>query len=260
MRPFRYTLTAFAAILAILPAVAGTPSSAGDRQLYVRKYKNLAINEMKRSGIPASIILAQGMLESDCGKSPLAVDGKNHFGIKCHGWEGESVYVDDDDAHECFRKYESVRQSYRDHSDFLTTGTRYKSLFELSQNDYIGWARGLQACGYATDTAYASHLINLIESCGLSRYDGMNATGVPEAVPSFELFEEDDPALCKVWLSRQVLQKGGAPYIIACSSDSYKSIAKEYGLFVWELLRFNHLKRAPARIDDGTAVFIGRKM
>ena len=257
MRLFHPILTVFAALLLFQPAFAD--SKEGERQLYIRKYKNLAISEMKRRGIPASITLAQGMLESDCGKSRLAVEANNHFGIKCHGWQGASIYEDDDEMHECFRKYDNARQSFKDHSDFIYASPRYAALFSLSSSDYKGWAKGLQDCGYATDPNYADHLIGLVETCGLGRYDMQNATGVAEEPASYELFEDDDSTLFRMPLEREVREKNGAPYIIACSSDTYQSIAKEYGLFVWELVRFNHLRQAPARLDDGTAVFIGRQ-
>jgi Muramidase (flagellum-specific) len=257
MRLFHPILTVFATFLLFQPAFADNKDS--ERQLYIRKYKNLAISEMKRRGIPASIILAQGMLESDCGKSRLAVEANNHFGIKCHGWQGASIYEDDEEIHECFRKYDNAKQSYRDHSDFLYTSPRYASLFALSSSNYRGWAKGLQDCGYATDPKYAERLVGIVESCGLSRYDVQNATGFAEDGVQYELFEDNDPALFRMPLERTVLVRNGAPYIIACSSDTYQSIAKEYGLFVWELVRFNHLKHAPARLEDGTAVFIGRQ-
>jgi len=139
--------------------------------LYVNQYDELAINEIKEFGIPASITLAQGILESGNGESYLATEGKNHFGIKCHGWEGKEIYADDDKENECFRKYKKVQQSYRDHSKFLTTHSRYSSLFELEITDYKGWAKGLKKAGYATSPTYAENLISVIERYNLQRFD-----------------------------------------------------------------------------------------
>jgi hypothetical protein len=126
---------------------------------------------MKEFGIPASITLSQGILESGNGESYLATEGKNHFGIKCHDWEGEEIYADDDKENECFRKYKKVQQSYRDHSEFLTTHSRYSSLFELEITDYKGWAKGLKKAGYATSPTYAEKLISIIERYNLQEFD-----------------------------------------------------------------------------------------
>ncbi len=139
---------------------------------YLNKYSTLAVSEMKRTGIPASITLAQGMLESNYGRSTLAVRGNNHFGIKCHSdWQGDRVLHDDNRRGECFRAYSSAEDSYRDHSDFLVNGSRYRDLFRLSSTDYKGWAHGLRKAGYATDPNYAHLLITKIEQYGLHAYD-----------------------------------------------------------------------------------------
>jgi hypothetical protein len=149
------------------------------RAEYIAKYKDLAIAEMNQYGIPASITLAQGVLESGDGNSELARKAKNHFGIKCHSsWEGKKVYHDDDEAQECFRKYPTVAASYRDHSVFLQKA-RYAALFELSITDYKGWAKGLRKAGYATNPKYADLLIKIIEDNQLYVYD--KASDVPFA-------------------------------------------------------------------------------
>jgi hypothetical protein len=225
---------------------------------YIRKYKNLAIQEMERSGIPASIILAQGILESDCGRSLLAVEAKNHFGIKCHGWEGDTISMDDDAPGECFRKYKSVSQSYRDHSDFLIGRERYKQLFSIATDDYAGWAKGLQNCGYATDPNYAKRIISIIEKEKLYRFDSKETVPV-DIVAGRPLFEDGDESLCKLSLDRPVFFRDGAPYIVASEIDTYGSIAKEYGLFVCELLHYNGLKKVPVKIREGTEIFIGKR-
>ena len=140
-------------------------------QTYIDQYRDLAIEEMLRYKIPASITLAQGILESGAGQSLLATKGNNHFGIKCHGWTGLKIYMDDDARQECFRAYKNAKQSYEDHSKFLTSNSRYQKLFRLKVTDYKGWARGLKECGYATSPTYADRLIGLIELYKLYEYD-----------------------------------------------------------------------------------------
>jgi len=138
---------------------------------YIQTYQTIAIEEMKRSGVPASITLAQGILETDAGKSDLVISSNNHFGIKCKSiWKGEKVYHDDDSKGECFRKYPKAADSYMDHSDYLRSGTRYASLFKLDAENYKGWAKGLKAAGYATNPRYADILINYIEKYNLNQY------------------------------------------------------------------------------------------
>lgn len=139
---------------------------------YITAYSDAAVTDMARTGVPASITLAQGMFESDYGNSPLAKDANNHFGIKCHKeWTGPTYHQDDDAPNECFRKYMDVWQSYADHSEFLRTRERYASLFELSKTDYKGWAHGLKRAGYATNPHYAHRIIDLIERYDLTRFD-----------------------------------------------------------------------------------------
>ena len=130
---------------------------------YIEKYHTIAIRQQKLHGIPASIILAQGLLESGAGRGRLAVEANNHFGIKCHDWTGDRIYHDDDERNECFRKYRHASESYEDHSLFLVNRSRYRNLFQLNPTDYVAWAHGLKAAGYATDPAYAQKLISLIE-------------------------------------------------------------------------------------------------
>jgi len=141
--------------------------------IYVHKYKDIAQYEMQKSGIPASITLAQGILESGAGNGDLTKRANNHFGIKCHNWSGEKVYHDDDKKGECFRKYAHPSESFKDHSSFLTSRSRYASLFKLNKKDYKGWAKGLRKAGYATDPKYPSKLISLIERYNLNEYDSV---------------------------------------------------------------------------------------
>lgn len=139
---------------------------------YIAEYNPIAKEEMLQYGIPASIKLAQGILESGAGAGELTMKANNHFGIKCHtGWEGESVYHDDDERGECFRKYTDPKYSFRDHSLFLTQRSRYKDLFTLRKDDYVGWAKGLRKAGYATDPRYPEKLIGIIERYNLQQYD-----------------------------------------------------------------------------------------
>jgi flagellum-specific peptidoglycan hydrolase FlgJ len=138
---------------------------------YIEQFKDIAISEMKRSGVPASITLAQGILESESGNSELVKRSNNHFGIKCKSnWNGESVTHDDDATGECFRAYTSAGESYRDHSDFLKVNKRYSTLFNLDPEDYEGWARGLKKAGYATNPRYPELLIKYIEQYNLQQY------------------------------------------------------------------------------------------
>lgn len=157
------------------PTVAEVPVNIpySDRVAnYINEYSGIAKEEMLQYGIPASIKLAQGILESGAGAGELTLKANNHFGIKCHtGWEGDSVYHDDDELGECFRKYNDPKYSFRDHSLFLTTRSRYRDLFKLRKDDYKGWARGLRKAGYATDPRYPEKIIGIIERYNLQNYD-----------------------------------------------------------------------------------------
>ena len=162
-------------VVIAVAAVLASAGVAGDtpQEEYIRKYAPVAVREMYRSGVPASITLAQGLLESAAGKSELAVSGNNHFGIKCHDWTGKKMYHDDDRRGECFRVYKSADESFVDHSDFLRYRDRYKPLFDNDVTDYKAWAHGLKKAGYATDPSYPSKLIKIIEDYHLYDYDKM---------------------------------------------------------------------------------------
>ena len=144
---------------------------ANATEKYIDTYKEIAQNEMRLYDIPASITLAQGILESGSGKGTLSVKANNHFGIKCHGWTGAEIYHDDDKAQECFRKYKNAKYSFRDHSLFLKDRKRYAKLFKLKKSNYKGWAKELKAAGYATDRKYPQKLISLIERYQLYKFD-----------------------------------------------------------------------------------------
>lgn len=181
---------------------------------YIQVYKDVAIYEMRKYGIPASITLAQGILESGSGRGRLAVEANNHFGIKCHEWEGKRIYHDDDHSQECFRKYRNASESFRDHSEFLVERQRYSKLFTLRKDDYKAWARELRRAGYATDKRYPHKLIDLIE-----RYD---------------LHVYDDNALDKRQSSKPEKH-------IVVKGDTLYSIARAYNLDVEDLKAINNL-------------------
>ncbi|MEP7195547.1 MAG: glucosaminidase domain-containing protein [Saprospiraceae bacterium] len=179
-------------VLLVIFSIATRPLR--QEEIYVEQFKAMAISEMQRTGIPASIKLAQGLMESQSGRSELAKNANNHFGIKCKGdWLGETYDYKDDDTnvngeliHSCFRKYTAAEQSYIDHSDFLTCRSRYKVLFQLDKNDYRSWAKGLKTCGYATDPNYADKLIDAIERLNLNNLD------IPSSVELPIAFKEDN--------------------------------------------------------------------
>ena len=278
-------------VAALLFAVGAVSYAQSVQEKYIDTYAELAVQEMYRSGVPASITLAQGMLESGNGRSELAVKANNHFGIKCHnGWTGGRVYHDDDAKGECFRKYTHVSQSYRDHSDFLRYRDRYKFLFDLKPTDYKGWAYGLKKAGYATDPSYPAKLIKLIEDYRLYQYDTKTAsfgnagkcgnagksvskkssgvkdleagdqrplspTVIEQAVPVSEQIRKK---YFQFELAREMYSKNGVPFIYSSEGETYQSIAKAYGLFLKEILRFNDLQQATT-LRPGTIVYLQPK-
>ncbi|MDC3105016.1 glucosaminidase domain-containing protein [bacterium] len=193
-------------------------------ELYIKKYKDIAISEMNSYGIPASITLAQGILESGNGESRLAVDGNNHFGIKCHNnWNGETIIEDDDEKGECFRKYSNVGDSFRDHSLFLKERGRYEFLFKYKITNYKKWARGLKKAGYATNPKYASLLIDIIKKHNLTQYDNLssdrkkiflsNIYGAPYLLGfGINYFNNESFIDCKIQSSFVLLNKASLSY------------------------------------------------
>ena len=185
---------------------------------YINNYEQIAMEEMLQYGIPASITLAQGILESGAGKGELTRRANNHFGIKCHtGWTGERVYHDDDEKGECFRKYKDPKYSFRDHSLFLTRRSRYQDLFKLDKSDYKGWAKGLKKAGYATDPKYPNKLISIIDRYDLTRYDDQVLGG------SAVLAKLDDSKI-----STYTVQKGETLYSISRRFNMTVETLKEY--------------------------------
>lgn len=173
-----------------------TKPYANTTEAYIGKFNAIAKEEMRKYKIPASITLAQGILESGSGKGRLAVEANNHFGIKCHGWTGQKIYHDDDASQECFRKYKQAKSSFEDHSTFLTTRGRYSKLFQLREDDYKAWAKGLRAAGYATDRKYPQKLISLIERYQLYKFDD-EVLGRDIAIEIKEIPEETNHTVVK---------------------------------------------------------------
>src|SRR5690554_293377 len=204
-------------IIVVEDKVVRVPTSTEE---YIALFSHVAEEEMRLYHIPASITLAQGILESASGKGRLAVEANNHFGIKCHEWTGAKIYHDDDASQECFRKYNDAKYSYRDHSLFLTHRARYKGLFQLEIDDYKGWARGLRAAGYATDKKYPDKLVSLIERYQLYKYDEVVTGNKP---------------------TRTVAVKGENTHLII-KGDTLYSLSKKYHTTVDELKRLNKLK------------------
>lgn len=229
----------------------GQSLNSGKRLDYFKEYYNLAIEEMIRSGVPASITLAQGALESGDGNSQLARRGNNHFGIKCHGdWTGRTIRHTDDRRNECFRKYNSVEDSYRDHSDFLSTSQRYAFLFELDPADYKAWAKGLKEAGYATSRDYANSLIRIIEDYNLQEYDLIALNKAPLRAPSYYASASS--------VQRQILENNRVKYIITSEGDSFQSLTTELDKLDWELPRYNNLTLMDS-LEPGRIIYLQPK-
>ena len=271
----------------IMFLLAVSLSAKSHQEIYIDKYASIAVSEMYRSGVPASITLAQGLLESGYGRSELALKSNNHFGIKCHnGWKGGRVYHDDDAKGECFRKYDDPKDSFRDHSDFLRYRERYAFLFDYKITDYKSWAYGLKKAGYATDPAYPRKLIKLIEDYNLHEYDRKPSSfgrsvkeekskhkPKTEKVEMTETVELPKPPSqidqvrpvtgrkreeFRFALSRQMYSQNGVPFVYAIEGETYRSIAETNGLFYRELLAFNDLKSEEVLLP-GTVVYLQKK-
>lgn len=241
---------------------------------YIETYKDIAMQEMREHKIPASITLAQGLLESGAGNSALAREAKNHFGIKCHkGWEGDTYIMDDDEKNECFRKYDNPEESFRDHSEFLCGRSRYSALFELDITDYEGWAKGLKAAGYATNPKYAQLLIDRINLYDLTKYDQI-ALGervddnlLPDIAPEDELLElayspSDRSAFELVDMTegkRFIYENNKVRFIFAKEGETPEQIAEACGIKVKNLCEYNLLKRPDEMVfHSGDVVYISR--
>ena len=260
-------------LILLFTLLCGLAYAQSPQEQYIDTYSALAVEEMLRSGVPASITLAQGILESGAGLSKLAVEGNNHFGIKCHkGWTGRTLHLDDDKRNECFRVYDTVADSFRDHSDFLRYRDRYKFLFDFDRTDYKAWAYGLKQAGYATDPKYPAKLIQYIEDYNLTRFDRISQEQAdelpapphqieePVLVPPTSAGTVDVPVSeqFNFPLSRKLYSLNGVPFVYAMEGETYKSIARYYHLFKWEILKYNDLKGNPTLLP-GTIVYLEAK-
>jgi len=221
---------------------------------YIEKYKDIAIKKQKEYKIPASITLAQGILESGSGNSSLARKANNHFGIKCHkGWTGKTYTMDDDAKDECFRKYKKAEDSYRDHSKFLTQRGRYSFLFEYKTTDYKKWAHGLKKAGYATNPKYPQLLIKIIEKYNLNQYDSnqrrkskKSKTGVTkkDKSGSYATISIADFNQIDSWQSgRKIFKNNGKKLIVIEKGDTFYGLAKEFEIYSWQFYSYNELEK-----------------
>ena len=267
-----------------LPAIKAGDTAAS-RQRYIEEHKDDAIREMQKSGIPASITLAQACLESSDGLSPLAVNANNHFGIKCADWTGPSYIQDDDKKDECFRKYDHALDSYDDHSNFLKTRPRYAFLFSLDITDYKGWAHGLKKAGYATDPSYANRLIKIIEDNQLYLLDKgqdlpmladtqvsppnvVSTTASTSNEPTIATTKEkSEPKSHRIFVpsvdvvdafGRVVHENNGVKYVIGRKGDSYHELSQELNLGYWQLPKYNETDE-DAPIKEGQYIYIQPK-
>ncbi len=222
---------------------ANYPSST---EAYILLYKDIAKTEMQLYNIPASITMAQGILESGNGKGRLAREANNHFGIKCHDWTGDKIYHDDDAEQECFRKYIDAKYSYRDHSLFLTQRKRYAGLFKLKKGDYKAWARGLKAAGYATDKKYPHKLISLIERYDLHKLD-KDVLGKTYRNPEAELYASPKTKS----IPRDNKDNKAGVHVVSTGETLY-SISQQYGISVEKLKALNQIY--------GTNIVVGQQL
>lgn len=245
---------------------------------YIETYKDIAMREMRNHKIPASITLAQGIIESGAGNSALAREAKNHFGIKCHKeWKGKTYTMDDDERDECFRVYKNAEESFRDHSEFLTSRSRYADLFKLDIMDYRAWAKGLKAAGYATNPSYATMLINRIELNKLYLYDqlAMGKINEKEAERQIEMEEENTSEDVELELAyspadksmyeladmtadkRFIYENNGVRFIYAKEGETPESLSKELKIKKKQLCQYNLIKRPDEMVfHHGDVVYL----
>ncbi|MCX6291093.1 MAG: glucosaminidase domain-containing protein [Bacteroidetes bacterium] len=251
------------------------------REEYIAQHKEDAVKDMKKTGVPASITLAQALLESEDGNSVLATEANNHFGIKCAEWTGDTYTKDDDKKDECFRKYHSVLESFDDHSNFLRTRDRYASLFKLKITDYKGWAKGLKKAGYATNPEYAARLVKIIEDNQLHLLDeGKNlpaspvasAPVVPEVISTpvpvaatetknkkpEKKISSSYPNEVDIFEKRKIYDNNGVEYVLAKKGDTFKSLSKELELGLWQLPKYNEMEDG-SPISEGQIIYIKPK-
>ncbi|MEI8109362.1 MAG: glucosaminidase domain-containing protein [Chitinophagia bacterium] len=245
----------------------------GITESYIQQYKDLAISEMQRTGVPAAIKLAQAILESQSGRSKLATTANNHFGIKCKTeWTGNKTYQDDDERGECFRVYRSVEESYKDHSDFLRNRPYYTSLFSLNPSDLKGWAYGLKKAGYATNPSYPQRLLSIIEDYKLDQYFSSevtsNKTPSPEIKPTIEYAKESKRELQAQneiqynWNSlfpRGIFLINRSKVIYALAGTNLSDLLKQYDISSEELLEFNDIANIEV-LTENRLIFLEKKL
>ena len=237
-------------LLGALLLTFGATAQRLTRDQYIERYAPVAVQEMKEYGIPASITLAQGILESGDGNSELATKANNHFGIKCHSdWTGESMKYDDDRRNECFRVYSDARESFKDHSLFLSERSRYATLFDLDPIDYKGWARGLKKAGYATDPKYADRLIDLIERHELYRYDTNLDLVVPMAKDSAYF---DRNSLVVTYHPNKI------KYVLLPLCYTLEQVSEELDVSMKQLVKYNEL-RYDGTLSPGDILYLQPK-
>ena len=237
--------------LILIIQVAFAEERSISRMEYISSWKLVAIEQMKSYGIPASITMAQGILESGNGNSKLAKEGKNHFGIKCHGWEGEKMFLDDDAKDECFRVYSDAKDSYQDHSDFLKKYKRYEFLFTYKSTDYKSWARGLKNAGYATNPSYAENLIALIEEEKLFELDREKI-----------IYESVFAANKEIKYSTHSFftNQNGTNYTIVKKGDTFFKISKEFVISTALLRQFNDFHPDKEFLIPGEIIYLEPKV
>ncbi len=265
------TLSVFITLFFFTISLHSQNYTKSDIIIYVSKYKNSAIKKMNEYKIPASITLAQGILESGAGTSELAINANNHFGIKCgSSWTGETYLKDDDSEKECFRKYTVINDCYDDHSLFLTSNKRYASLFENSSDDYISWAKGLQDAGYATNLEYSKIIVRIIEEYELYSYDkpsGKKPNETPVNTGKNVIQSESEDVIVILGVSyrptstinnRKIFENNHTRFLVAKADDTFYSIAKD--IFTEEafLKKYNDLPK-DAQVKAGEIVYIESK-
>ncbi|HON52224.1 MAG TPA: glucosaminidase domain-containing protein [Bacteroidales bacterium] len=265
------------AVLVML-TIAGVAQKKMTRGEYIEAYAPIAVKEMQRTGIPASITLAQACLESNNGNSALTLEANNHFGIKCHTtWSGKKIYFDDDTKNECFRVYPQAIDSYIDHSEFLKNGQRYSFLFSIPVSDYKSWAYGLQKAGYATNPEYAQMLIRIIEDNELYKFDNSETYAI--ALKTQEKISTDNTKVIVVGsapnptvappvptenksikkkFGREIYKNNGVEFIILGENETMFLISQKFSIPVWKLYIYNDLKPGQT-IDPGGIVYIQPK-
>ena len=257
-------------------------ASVESAEEYIELWKEVAIEQMNQYGVPASITLAQGILESAYGNSMLAVKGNNHFGIKCHNWEGETLYKDDDKKNECFRKYDSAKESFEDHSLFLVNKSRYAQLFELEITDYKAWAKGLKNAGYATNPKYPTLLIDIIERYNLNQYDVKFTVNRDELTAQKETNQSKENTASNnseqdgnkqkeensdnsieldntIVVNKEHEIKTNAKrtkYVVATTGDTFYQLAEEFGVTLHQLHKYNDFPKTKDILEEGDIVYL----